>query len=54
MIRFASSIRTSVSRRDMPQLAVMHRNVGITTAPQSASSFCAAIAACGESNAKSQ
>lgn len=54
MIRFASSILSSDNRRDIPQLAVMLLSVGTTAAPQSKSSFCAMIAACGESNAKSQ
>ena len=38
----------------MPQLAVMLLSVGITTALQEESNRCAEIAACGESNAKSQ
>lgn len=54
MICFASSILSSDNLRDMPQLAVMLLSVGTTTAPQEDNSFCAIIAACGESNAKSQ
>ena len=51
MIRFARSICSFATRSDIPQLAEIARSVGITAASTSLSNLCAAMAACGESNA---